>query len=136
MLLFVILANKYGITTTIKLILLSELPRILDNKLSATNTKRQSILAHKYKITFLLHFFLSSGNFCRPNLSQSSYFSYIKERSELFLHIQLTNMELRIYLSFPRVVVASLALILRHSDYQWLLTTNNGHSVSPKTAKF
>ncbi len=46
-------------------------------------------------------------------------------------------MELRTYLSFPREVVASLALILRHSDYQWLLTTNNRHSVSPhKTAKF
>ncbi len=34
-------------------------------------------------------------------------------------------MELRAYLSFSRVVVASLALILLHSDYQWLLTTNN-----------
>ncbi len=34
------------------------------------------------------------------------------------MHIQLTNMELRTYLSFPRVVVASLVLILRHSDYQ------------------
>ncbi len=40
-------------------------------------------------------------------------------------------MELRTYLSFPGVVVASLALILRHSDSQWLLTTNNRHSVSP-----
>ncbi len=39
-------------------------------------------------------------------------------------------MELRTYFSFPRVMVASLALILRHSDYQWLLTTNNQHSVS------
>ncbi len=33
-------------------------------------------------------------------------------------------MELGTYLSFPREVVASLALILRHSDYQRLLTTN------------
>ncbi len=40
-------------------------------------------------------------------------------------------MELRTYLSFTGVVVASLALILRHSDYQWLLTTNKRHSVSP-----
>ncbi len=40
-------------------------------------------------------------------------------------------MELRTYLSFPRVVVASLALILWHSDYQWLLTTNKRRSVSP-----
>ncbi len=40
-------------------------------------------------------------------------------------------MELRTYLSFPEVVVASLALILRHSDYQWLLTTHNRHSVFP-----
>ncbi len=52
MLLFVILANKYGITTYLnflsidnfcsikfKLLWLSELPWILDNKLSATNTK-------------------------------------------------------------------------------------------------
>ncbi len=37
-------------------------------------------------------------------------------------------MELRTYLSFPREVVASIALILRHSDYQRLLTTNNRHS--------
>ncbi len=44
-------------------------------------------------------------------------------------------MELRTYLSFPRVVVASLALILRHSDYQWLLTTNNRHSVSPSNGE-
>ncbi len=35
-------------------------------------------------------------------------------------------MELRTYLSFPREVVASLALLLRHSDYQQLLTTKNG----------
>ncbi len=40
-------------------------------------------------------------------------------------------MELRTYLSFTGVVVASLALILRHSDYQWFLTTNQRHSVSP-----
>ena len=40
-------------------------------------------------------------------------------------------MELRTYLSLTGVVVASLALILRHSDYQWLLTTNKWHSVSP-----
>ncbi len=39
-------------------------------------------------------------------------------------------MELRTYLSFPLVVVASLALKLQHSDYQWLLTTNNRHFVS------
>ncbi len=40
-------------------------------------------------------------------------------------------MELRTYFSFPKVIVASLALILWHSDYQWLLTTNNLHFVSP-----
>ncbi len=51
MLLFVTLANKYGITTYLnflsidnfcskfKLLWLSELPWILDNKLSDTNTK-------------------------------------------------------------------------------------------------
>ncbi len=52
MLLFVILANKYGITTylnflsidnfcsiKLKLLWLSELPCILDNKLSPTKTK-------------------------------------------------------------------------------------------------
>ncbi len=40
-------------------------------------------------------------------------------------------MELRTYLSFTGVVGTSLALTLRHSDYQWLLATNNRHSVSP-----
>ncbi len=39
-------------------------------------------------------------------------------------------MELRTYLIFPRVVVASLALILGYCDYQWLLRTNNRHFVS------
>ncbi len=34
-------------------------------------------------------------------------------------------MELRTYLSFPREVVASLALILRHSDYQATTALDN-----------
>ncbi len=85
MLLFVILANKYGITTylnflsidnfcsiKLKLLLLSELRWILDNKLSATNTK-DSILAHKYKITFLPQFSWAVVTFVVPNLSQSDY---------------------------------------------------------------
>ncbi len=33
-------------------------------------------------------------------------------------------MELRTYLNFPREVVASIALILRHSDYQRLALDN------------
>ncbi len=104
--------------------------------------KRQSMLAHKYKITSYL-IFLSSSNFRSIKFKPLWLFeftshlwqqalSYKKERPELFLH----NMELRTYLNFTGVVVTFLALTLRHSDYQWLLTTNKRHSVYPKTAKF
>ncbi len=66
MLLFVILANKYGITTYLnflsidnfcsikfKLVWPSELPW---KQALSYKYKRQSILADKYKITFLPHF--------------------------------------------------------------------------------
>ncbi len=112
---------------------------------SATKTKDN----HSTQIQndFLTSFSWAVVTFVVPNLSHSDYLNLpvtvdnkllaTKKKSELFLHIQLTNMELRTYLSFPREVVASLALILRHSDYQRLLTTNNRHTVSPhKAAKF
>ncbi len=44
-------------------------------------------------------------------------------------------MELRNYLSLPRVVVVSLALILMHSDYQWLSSdVLNGERAYNKTS--
>ncbi len=60
---------------SIKLRLLwpSELPWILDNKLSPTKTKRQSILAHKYKNYFLTSFSWAVVTFVVPNLSHSDY---------------------------------------------------------------
>ncbi len=68
--------------------------------------------------------------FVVPNLSHSDYLNLpvtvdnkllaTKKKGHrlIFAYLVLTNMELGTYLSFPRVVVASLALILRHSDYQ------------------
>ncbi len=105
MLLFVILANKYGITTYLnflsidnlcsikyKLIWLSELPCSWQQALSY-KYKRQSILAQL--LSYLI--FLSSGNFVVPNLSHSDYLNLPvtvdkllatkKKRPELILHI-------------------------------------------------
>ncbi len=60
--------------------------------------------------------------FVVPNFSQSDYLNLPvtvdkllsqKRKARVILHIKLlTNMELRTYLGIPRVVVASLALIL------------------------
>ncbi len=44
----------------------------------------------------------------------------------------ITNMELRTYLSFSQVMVASLVLIFSHSGYHWHLTTNRWHLAAPK----
>ncbi len=48
----------------------------------------------------------------------------------------VTNMELRTYFSFTGVVVASLILILRHSDYNGSWQQTSGTPYHPKTAKF
>ncbi len=67
-LLFVILANKYGITTYLNFLSIDNFCSSIKLKLLwlwitlnswqalTYKNKRQSILAHKYKITFLPHF--------------------------------------------------------------------------------
>ncbi len=85
--------------------------------------KRQSILAHKIQNYFLISLSWAVVTFVVPNLSHSEYFNLpvtvdnklltIKKKGQSYFCIfKLTNMELCTYLSIPRVVVASLALIL------------------------
>ncbi len=124
----------------LKLLWPSELPWILD-KLSPTKKQRQSILAHIYKNYFLTSFSLAVVTFVVPNLSHSDYLNLpvtvgnkllaTKKKGQSYFCIFSKQMQLHTYLSFPRVVVGSLALILWHSDYQWLLTTNKWNSISP-----
>ncbi len=79
------LANKYGITTYLNflsidnfcsikfnLLRLSELPRILDNKLSATITKDNQF-STQIQSYFLTSFSWAVVTFVVPNLSHSDY---------------------------------------------------------------
>ncbi len=94
---------------------------------------------------FLTSFSWAVVTFVVPNLSHSDYFNLpvtvdnkllaTKKKGQSYFAYLAQNMKLRTYLSFPLVVVASLALILWHSDYQWLLTTNKRHSVSPENGE-
>ncbi len=88
---------------------------------------------------FLTSFFLAVVTFVVPNLSHSECLNLPvtvenlqKKKKARVVFAYLANKYGITYLpQLPWVVVASLALILWHSDYQWLLTTNNRHSVSP-----
>ncbi len=86
---------------------------------------------------FLTSFSWAVVTFVVPNLSHSDYLNLpvtvdnkllAKKRKARAICAYLANKYgITTYLSFPRVVVAFLALILRHSDYQWLLTTNHSN---------
>ncbi len=76
------------------------------------------------------------------NLSHSDYLNYqsvlttssqLQKRKARVIFVIVTNNK---YLpQFPQSTVASLALIIRHSDYQWLLTTNIWHFTAPQNSE-
>ncbi len=159
MLLFVILDTKYGITTYLnflsianfcsikfKLLWLSELPRILDNKLSATKTKDNQFLHTNTKLPSYL---MSSSNLCSTTFEPFWLFeftshcwqqalSYKKERPELFAYLAnkygitylpqlpassssfLSINTLCAYIRFSEVVIA---LLVQTTGGSWQLTS-------------